>query len=119
LPKAKPSKGHENAGIATRSVLIAAAVLFLATAVVAVGLYAFLQAGLMPHQARIAAQPAPIPPAPRLQSHAPDDLAVWRSQKESLLDSYGWSDPGHNAARIPIDRGMALYVQQQRSRSGR
>ena len=51
-----------------------------------------------------------VPPAPNLQADAPADLTGLRARANALLDHYGWADPGHQRARIPIDRAMALMV---------
>ncbi len=66
----------------------------------------------MPHQVQVAAETGSVPPPPRLQVHAPDDLRALRLQKQALLDNYQWLDPDHTVARVPIERAMQLYVQQ-------
>lgn len=50
------------------------------------------------------------PPGPHLQVNPFDDLAREQARENRLLNSYGWTDPGHTLARIPISRAMALSV---------
>ena len=48
------------------------------------------------------------PPAPRLQTSPPTDLAAYLAREQALLDSYGWVDRGKGIAREPI----AAAIQQ-------
>jgi hypothetical protein len=50
---------------------------------------------------------------PRLQAHPTEDLATLRAQQAALLTHYAWLDPAHTVARVPIERAMAMYAQQQ------
>jgi hypothetical protein len=76
-------------------------------------LYWIVQRGMIPREARLAERVAAIPPAPRLQFHPRSDLVRLQEQQQSLLSGYAWSDSTHAAARIPIERAMAIYVQEQ------
>ena len=57
-----------------------------------------------------------IPPVPRLQVHPHSDLVALLQQEKALLSSYAWTDSTHGAARIPIERAIAIYVQEQRKK---
>lgn len=48
------------------------------------------------------------PPAPHLQAHPQADLRDLRARETQLLHGYAWLDPQHSAARVPIERAMAL-----------
>ncbi len=50
------------------------------------------------------------PPKPNLQAHPVGDLAMLRANENRLLHGYGWIDPGHTRARIPIERALTLMV---------
>jgi hypothetical protein len=53
-----------------------------------------------------------LPPNPRLQVEAPQDLKEYRAAQDKVLDSYGWVDSNAGVVRIPIDRAMALLLQK-------
>ena len=68
------------------------------------------------HSRTLSLPPQVLPPQPRLQANPPmDRVAQYRLQAEQL-DSYGWTDPSHRFAHIPIERAMALLAQQASSR---
>jgi len=52
------------------------------------------------------------PPAPRLQTDAPDDLQEMRLREKALLESYGWVDRQNGIAHIPIERAIALLIER-------
>ena len=54
----------------------------------------------------------PLPPEPRLQARPREDLQRLRAEEHRLLDSYGWADATRGVVRIPIDRAMAMTVEQ-------
>ena len=51
-----------------------------------------------------------VPPGPRLQVNPFQEIGDVRARENRILGSYGWLDPDHRRARIPIDRAMALTV---------
>ncbi len=53
-----------------------------------------------------------LPPEPRLQVHAQEDLKEMRRQEDAVLNSYGWIDRRNGIVRIPIDRAMELLAQR-------
>jgi len=53
----------------------------------------------------------PLPPAPRLQTVAPQDLKHYRADQDGILSSYGWIDQDTNIVRIPIDRAMDILLK--------
>lgn len=59
-----------------------------------------------------------LPPEPRLQSNPQLDLQAYLQRQEKLLTSYGWIDPAHGIARIPIDRAIELYVARAQKGQG-
>ena len=118
MPRLKAQPGHEPAVIAAAPIVKIAAALFAGVVIIAAVLYLLLRFEVMPHQAQVAARQGPVPPPPRLQVHAPDDLRVLRLQKQALLESYQWLDPAHTAARVPIERAMQIYEQQKGAHSG-
>ncbi len=105
--------GHEPDAINYRTILTGAGVLAVVVIVIAVGLHLILTRAVIPNHAEIVAQPAEIPPKPRLQAHPQTDLAKFRAEKQTLLSGYAWTNTQHNFARIPIQRAMQIYVQQR------
>ena len=110
-PMEKPF-GHEPDAISFRIVLICAAVLALVIIAIAVGMHFVLSQAVMPNHPAVVTRPAPIPPPPRLQADPQLDLANFRARKEAVLSSYGWTDPSHDYAHIPIQRAMQIYAEQ-------
>jgi hypothetical protein len=52
-----------------------------------------------------------VPPAPRLQTKPPQDLAAYLAEQRALLDSYGWIDREKGIAREPIEAAMKQLVR--------
>ncbi|HET7162255.1 MAG TPA: hypothetical protein VFI32_06280 [Rhodanobacteraceae bacterium] len=110
-PMEKPF-GHEPDAVHYRTILLCVGVLAAVVIGVAVGLHFILTRAVIPNHAEIAAQPARIPPTPRLQAHPQTDFAKFRAKKDALLSQYAWPDPQRDYARVPIQRAMQIYVQQ-------
>ena len=53
-----------------------------------------------------------LPPEPRLQITAPEDLKHYHSEQDAILKSYGWVDRDAGTVRIPIDRAMEILLQK-------
>jgi hypothetical protein len=49
---------------------------------------------------------------PRLQAMPERDFPAFHAQKQRLLGEYAWVDRDKGIVRIPIERAMALLVQQ-------
>ncbi len=58
------------------------------------------------------AEASELPPEPRLQVNAPEDLAKMRREEDAILDSYGWVDKQNGIVRIPVSRAMELIAQR-------
>ena len=121
-PSAPPSRRAKALGFEPRDAsardLAIVMVVFAAGAAAMIGLM-FVMLGIL--HARRTADAPPLtaeqqaviqPPAPRLQSHPHLELQDLRAREEGLLHAYAWQDVAHQAARIPIERAMALAVGQ-------
>ncbi len=53
-----------------------------------------------------------LPPEPRLQVTAPEDLKRYHTEQDAILKSYGWVDRDAGTVRIPIDRAMEILLQK-------
>ena len=51
-----------------------------------------------------------IPPLPHLQAFPYRDIDALLTEQRQRIDSYGWSDPAHRQAHIPIAQAMRLVV---------
>ncbi|MGB6603778.1 MAG: SCO family protein [Steroidobacteraceae bacterium] len=111
----EPRFGHESPAIPVARLLRIGAVLAVGVIVTVAAVFIALRFGPEPEPARVAPHGAVIPPAPRLQAHPTDDLAEFHAQKQSLLESWGWTDRSEQFAHIPIERAMALYAGQSGS----
>ncbi len=52
------------------------------------------------------------PPAPRLQTREPMDLAAFKKEEAEILSTYGIVDREKGAFRIPIEEAMKLTVER-------
>jgi hypothetical protein len=62
---------------------------------------------------RVAASPGKPPPIAgpvTLQPDPEQDIRQFRTEKQRLLEAYGWVDREHGIARIPIERAMQLLA---------
>jgi hypothetical protein len=89
-------------------------VVTLATAVLTVGLYKFLdareRAEKAPRYPLTEGVVRPLPPAPRLQTYPFDDVKVLRREEARLLNHYAWVDKNAGTVRIPVDRAIELLA---------
>jgi len=53
-----------------------------------------------------------LPPEPRLQAHATQDMREMRANEDRLLHQYAWIDPDKGIVRIPVDKAMDLVVER-------
>lgn len=109
----EPPFGHESPGVNTPRVLGIVGILGVMVVVAVVSIYLALTFWIMPEHAQLESRPAILPPAPRLQPHPKTDLDELRAQKGALLLGYAWTDKTRDFARIPIQRSMQIYAQEQ------
>jgi hypothetical protein len=114
-PVHKPEVGHEERDTNIRAILWFALSLAL-TIIVVMVLMKFLF-GVLPSpgpatSSMSSVQASELPPEPRLQVNAPEDLRKMRAQEDSTLESYGWINKQDGIVRIPIDRAMDLLGQR-------
>ena len=53
-----------------------------------------------------------IPPPPRLQVSAPQDLKQFLAAEDKVLNSCDWVDQNAGTVRIPIDRAMDVVAKK-------
>ncbi len=56
--------------------------------------------------------PYPPPAAPRIQADPVHDMNLFRASEERILNSYTWTDDGHTAVRIPIERAKQMLLER-------
>jgi hypothetical protein len=105
--------------------LISLAIFGVLTYYVLWGMFHFLNAYNLKHQAPVSPMahtetetrtvtPATIQqsPAPRLEDDERTELNGFRYHEEEQLNSYGWVDQNAGVVHIPIDRAMQLVAQR-------
>jgi len=70
------------------------------------------------HADTLSMAPPAIPPSPRLQVAAPVDRAAQYRLQAQQRDTYGWTDPQHRTAHIPVARAMAMLAAESSPRHG-
>jgi hypothetical protein len=109
--------GHETRDVSMRGVvlfgvgIVALLVGSLALTAWFFALLAVTPAGHGVRGAPVAATPL-RPPGPQLQALPTRDMQELRQTENARLQSYGWIDRSAGIVRMPIDRAMALVVQQ-------
>lgn len=115
-----PPLGHEPLAVSTRALvlfIIVFTVALIGVLAVVAGQYAMLSAK---YEGR-GPQPSPLtagrslPPAPRVQTNEPLQLAELRRYEEARLNAYSWVDRPAGVARVPIERAMQLLIARQTS----
>jgi hypothetical protein len=61
---------------------------------------------------RIAFNPQPVAPEPRLQNNPTMDLESFAKDQNTRLNSYGWIDRERGVIHIPIERAMDLIAER-------
>jgi len=114
----KPKALHENHDREVGAIVeVAIGVILLTAASI------FVLIALLPHwEIRVSAnQSSPagsaidarkLPPEPRLQDNAVQDLQRMRTAEDLTLSGYGWVDQKKGVVRIPIDRAIDLLAQR-------
>lgn len=114
-PPEPEGPGHETRDVNVRNTVFVMAGLVLSAVTVIGGMVLFMRVTeksqrealptLTPQQtARL------VPPPPNLQANPYADLDRQRASSRAAIGGYGYLDPGHTRARIPIDRAMDLAV---------
>ncbi len=112
-----PAARHEERDASTRGILwFAAGLVATVVAVLVLMKWTFnvlptpqTEAGSPPYVQGVTNE---LPPEPRLQVHAPEDLKKMREEEDSVLGSYGWVDRQNGIVRIPVERAMELLVRR-------
>ncbi len=110
----QPSKpNHELRDIRFSIVLISVASLLLIVILglgAGFGAYRFLQYET-PEESR-AAEPAVIPPPPRVTPDPARQLDALRAITEQQMTTYGWIDRTQGKVRIPVARALEIIAEQ-------
>ena len=113
------TRGHETRDISTRVVVTFGVSLMVGAILIHIAIWVLYSqfardaARAYPREYPLArVGPAQLPPQPRLQTRPRDDLRRIRAEEEQVLDSYGWVNAQRGIVRIPIERAMALTVEQ-------
>jgi hypothetical protein len=108
------ARGYEPDQPKLRGVALGAAAIIGAVVVAIVVAYLLVRGLPADQTAEKPREPPAIRGGPRLQATPERDFAAFHAGKWRLVHEYGWVDRERGIVRIPIDRAMALLVQQQR-----
>jgi len=116
MPDAQPRRGHETSDANIRNLIIfgvCLALLVIAGLVVSRSVFHYLASrqGLGPPASPFE-NVRMLPPGPRLQVAAPQDLKQYKAAQDEILNNYGWVDRQAGIVRIPIDRAMDILLQK-------
>ena len=107
-------EGHETKEVSVPFVFASLTALIIGTFLVSllvIGIFQFFKSTYHPDEsAKQAVQQ--IPPEPRLQVHAPDDLRSFHEREDHILSSYAIIDQKQGTVRIPIDRAIDMLSQK-------
>ena len=99
---------HLSAAIA---ILAVVAFLILSALALSRGVSAYYGAARRKAEVRPFFVEAPPPPAPRLQQSPRSELAAFRREEETILNSYGWIDPKAGVVRVPVSVAEDLVLR--------
>lgn len=113
-PSAHNNEGHETREVSVPFVFASLSSLIIGTFLVSllvIGIFQFFKSTYHPDQsAKQAVQQ--IPPEPRLQVHAPEDLRTFHEREDHILSTYAIIDQKQGTVRLPIDRAIDLLAQK-------
>ena len=118
-PMSSHAPGAIDRELDTRKILLIGGAIALIT-MVAIALMLVLYRALLADEQRRDPEPAPLAaaaraqplPDPRLQVTPELDLATMRAHERAVLESYAWVNRDSGRVRIPIERGMALVLEE-------
>ncbi len=84
----------------------------VACVVTALGLVGLLLVAFNAQDPGHAANPPPPSQGPVLETQPGQAIAAVRARIPGETATYGWADPAHDLARIPIDRAMQITAQR-------
>lgn len=115
VPRDPQGPGHETSDVNVRNTVLVMSGLALTAAAVVGGMVLLMNLFAARQEAALPALTPQqttrlVPPPPNLQPDPYADLARQREGAEKARDGYGYLDPEHSRAHIPIDRAMSLAV---------
>ncbi|HLG96180.1 MAG TPA: hypothetical protein VKX49_07710 [Bryobacteraceae bacterium] len=107
-------EGHETKEVSVPFVFASLSALIIGAFLVSllvIGIFQFFKSTYHPDEAakRSVQQ---VPPEPRLQVNAPEDLQSFRAREDHMLSSYAIIDQSKGTVRVPIDRAIDMLAQK-------
>ena len=112
-----PNVGHEESSVDLKPIIAFGAVLVVVTIFAFVSM-SFMLNFLELNQARkdaplsSLAEPAAMPPAPRLQVSPNQDLRQTRQTEGAVLLNYHWVDKNAGVVGIPVERAIKILAER-------
>jgi hypothetical protein len=66
---------------------------------------------VMPKPTGIFSNQRRLPPLPRLQAFPAKDLAAFKDQQMSRVESFGWVDKQAGVAHVPVEKAMEMLLK--------
>lgn len=105
---------HETRDADVGTLFLIAIIVFLAGALICLGVWVLLRSLQVRERARETAAPrsatATAFPSPQLEPQPGLELATVRAEEDARLHSYGWIEKDKGLVHIPIERAMDLIV---------
>ena len=116
MPDGQPRRGYETSDANIRNLVIfglCLALMVVAGLIVSRGVFRYFvgHQGLGPPASPFE-DVRMLPPGPRLQVAAPQDLKRYEGAQFEVLNSYGWVDEKSGIVRIPVERAMDILLQK-------
>jgi hypothetical protein len=95
---------------------VATAILLISSIIVTIVLLGYFESNKQSHETVTHALTMPqeeiVLQEPQLQVNPERDLAVYKTENELMLNSYGWVDSNAGQVRIPIERAIDLALER-------
>lgn len=116
MPDEQPRRGHETSDANIRNLIIfgvCLALTVIAGLIISRGVFSYFvgHQGLGPPASPFE-DVRMLPPGPRLQVTAPQELKRYEDSQAQILKSYGWMDQKAGIVRIPVERAMDILLQK-------
>lgn len=96
--------------VQVRNVLIVLGLLFLLLAVLLVCVHGLVSLWQLKADHALTISQTAAPPAPGIETAPHPELIQFLTEKQTILNSYGWIDREEQIVRIPVEQAMQLLA---------
>ena len=117
IPHGAPQGGYEKSDLRSKPIVVFGVILGVMVALAFVAAYGMIHVLGWWERPRLETPASPlatrtVPPEPRLQVKAPQELKSLQATEQEVLATYGWVNKEAGIARIPIERAMQLVLER-------